>query len=289
MRLEVVRRGHASLRPILDPGLGVGRHARAREGRRVEAAELQRAAVARAERCASKPRRLSSNVKSTSGSAFRRCVSTAARSRPSSRNSDTRAPHASDASPRPPTASTSTPSLVASATAAMESLLDLCRRRLSFRRIRLGLALGEGRLPSLSTPLRLDDRSADAGSAAIKDFQVRDRREARRREGLAGRGPARGRRRRRGRSGSLRGPSEPPRHRRDACPCVLISTPAVTAVARLRDVPGHEPRAARQVRLDQEPPQEGHAAASQGGSVQSCSHLRTSVDCAAPQRCATRR
>ncbi len=40
---------------------------------------------------------------------------------------------------------------------------------------------------------------------------------------------------------------------------VLISTPAVTAVARLRDVPGHEPRAARQVRLDEEPPQEGHA------------------------------
>ena len=40
---------------------------------------------------------------------------------------------------------------------------------------------------------------------------------------------------------------------------MLISTPAVTAVARLRDVPGHEPRAARQVRLDQKPPQEGHA------------------------------
>ena len=40
---------------------------------------------------------------------------------------------------------------------------------------------------------------------------------------------------------------------------MLISTPAVTAVARLRDVPGHEPRAARQVRLDEEPPQEGHA------------------------------
>ena len=49
MRLEVVRRGHASLRSVLDPGLGVGRHARAREGRGVEAAELQRAAVARAE------------------------------------------------------------------------------------------------------------------------------------------------------------------------------------------------------------------------------------------------
>ena len=37
---------------------------------------------------------------------------------------DTRAPHASDAA-APPTASTSTPSFVASATAAMESLLDL--------------------------------------------------------------------------------------------------------------------------------------------------------------------
>ena len=49
MRLEVVRRRHAPLRPILDPGLGVGRHARAGEGRGVEAAELQRAAVARAE------------------------------------------------------------------------------------------------------------------------------------------------------------------------------------------------------------------------------------------------
>ena len=40
---------------------------------------------------------------------------------------------------------------------------------------------------------------------------------------------------------------------------VLISTPAVTAVARLRDIFGHEPGAARQVRLDEEAPQEGHA------------------------------
>ena len=73
-------------------------------------------------RWASNPKRRSSQVKSTSGSAFLSCVSTAARRRPSSLKKETRAPQASVRLLVLPTAKTSTPSRVASATAATSSV-----------------------------------------------------------------------------------------------------------------------------------------------------------------------
>ena len=88
----------------------------------------------------------------------------------------------------------------------------------------------------------LNQRTLDRGrvvaarrrlDAQREDLQVRDRREARRGEGLA------------------------ERVRRVARDVGVGA--AVAPVAGLRDVPGHEPRAAREVRLDEEPPQEGHA------------------------------
>ena len=95
--------------------------------------------------------------------------------------------------------------------------------------------------------------------AQREDLQVRDRREARRREGLAERV-----RRVAGDVGVGAAVAcavrvSPRAIDATSSPCVDFHAGGRAAVARLRDVPGHEPRAARQVRLDQKPPQEGHA------------------------------